>query len=41
MAGLTMEMDKKPSKKWLKSHTKDKKARKQLQAFAEKLEKCK
>jgi hypothetical protein len=41
MVGLTMEMNEKPSKKWLKSHTKDKKAKKQLQAFADKLEKCK
>lgn len=41
MDGLTTELNKKPSKKWLKSHTEDKKARKQMQAFAEKLEKCK
>ena len=41
MDGLTTELNKKPSKKWLKSHTKDKKAKKQMQAFAEKLEKCK
>lgn len=38
--GLTMQMQKKPDKKWLKKHTKDKGARKGLQALAKKLEEC-
>lgn len=40
MNGLTAELTEKPNKKWIKSHTQDKRARKQMQAFAEKLEKC-
>lgn len=41
VAGITDELDEKPDKKWLKSHTNDKNARKQIKKFAEKLEACK
>jgi hypothetical protein len=39
--GVTNEMKDKPDKKWVKAHTKDKNARKQIKKFAEKLEICK
>ena len=39
--GITSELKAKPDKKWLKSHTYDKHAAKQIKEFSEKLEKCK
>jgi len=38
--GLTRELKNKPSKKWLKSHTNDKSAGKQIAKFSKKLEIC-
>ena len=39
--GITAEMKEKPDKKWLKSHTHDRGAAKEIRTFAKQLEKCK